>query len=194
MRRYSTAWFAMAAARVLLGGAFLYAAYTKLRQDPLLFAMAIDAYKLIPENAAVAAAHVLPWVELALGIALITGVLLRVTATFATALMAVFFTDMAHAYQPSLKEGQQISCGCFGLGEPISGWTLARDGALLAVSLALTVAAFWVARRKREGGAPAAAGVFILFILALGIISTAIVATLIRVILLIAARARKAGR
>ena len=42
--------------------------------------------------------------------------------------------------------------------------------------------------------APAAAGVFILFILALGIISTAIVATLIRVILLIAARARKAGR
>ena len=146
----------MAAARVLLGGAFLYAAYTKLRQDPLLFAMAIDAYKLIPENAAVAAAHVLPWVELALGIALITGVLLRVTATFATALMAVFFTAMAHAYQPGLKEGQQISCGCFGLGEPISGWTLARDGALLAVSLALTVAAFYVARRKRASELTAA--------------------------------------
>jgi uncharacterized membrane protein YphA (DoxX/SURF4 family) len=147
----------MAAGRILLGGAFVYAAYTKLRQSYLLFAMAIDAYKVMPENAAVVLAHVLPWVELALGIALIAWVLPRVTSLSATALLAVFFTAMVHAYQPDLKEGQQISCGCFGMGEPISGWTLARDGTLLAVSLALTVAAFWLARRKREGGAPAAA-------------------------------------
>jgi len=159
MRQYSTAWFVMAAGRILLGLIFLYAAYTKLRSSFLLFAMAIDAYKLIPENAAVAVAHVLPWVELAVGIALIAGILPRVTTISATALLMVFFAAMVHAYQPSLKEGQQISCGCFGLGEPISGWTLARDGTLLAVSLALTVAAFWVARRKREGGAPAAASV-----------------------------------
>ena len=147
----------MTAGRILLGGVFVYAAYTKLRQSYLLFAMAIDAYKVMPENAAVAVAHVLPWVELALGIALIAGLLPRVTTLSATALLAVFFTAMVHAYQPGLKEGQQISCGCFGLGEPISGWTLARDGTLLAVSLALTVAAFWLARRKREGVAPAAA-------------------------------------
>ncbi|HKO05483.1 MAG TPA: MauE/DoxX family redox-associated membrane protein [Candidatus Acidoferrales bacterium] len=146
----------MAAGRILLGAVFVYAAYTKLRQDPLLFAMAIDAYKLIPEDAAVAVAHVLPWVELGLGIALMAGIFLRVTATSATALLGVFFAAMVRAYQPDLKEGQQISCGCFGLGEPISGRTLARDGTLLAVSLALTVAAFWVARRKREGEAPAA--------------------------------------
>jgi len=147
----------MAAGRILLGIVFLYAAYTKLRQSYLLFAMAIDAYKVIPEDAAVAVAHVLPWVELALGIALIAGVLPRITSLSASALLAVFFTAMVHAYQPDLKEGQQISCGCFGLGEPISGWTLSRDGALVAVSLALTVAAFWVARLKREGGAAAAA-------------------------------------
>jgi uncharacterized membrane protein YphA (DoxX/SURF4 family) len=156
MRRHSPAWFVMAAGRILLGGVFVYAAYTKLRQSFLLFAMAIDAYKLMPEAAAVALARVLPWVELALGVALIAGVFLRVTATSATALLAVFFTAMVHAYQPDLKEGQQISCGCFGLGEPISGRTLARDGALLAMSLALTVAAFWVARRKGETAAPAA--------------------------------------
>jgi uncharacterized membrane protein YphA (DoxX/SURF4 family) len=158
MRRYSTAWLVMAAGRILLGIVFLYAAYTKLRQSYLLFAMAIDAYKVIPEDAAVAVAHVLPWVELALGIALIAGVLPRITSLSASALLAVFFTAMVHAYQPDLKEGQQISCGCFGLGEPISGWTLSRDGALLAVSLALTVAAFWAARRRREGEAAAAAG------------------------------------
>lgn len=139
----------MTAGRVLLGGVFVYAAYTKLRTSFLLFAMAIDAYKVMPEWMAVAAAHVLPWVELALGIALLAGIWLRVTATTAAALMAVFFTAMARAYQPDLKEGQQISCGCFGLGEPISGKTLMRDGALLALSTALMVAAFYVARRRR---------------------------------------------
>ena len=144
----------MAAGRVLLGGVFVYAAYTKLRTSFLLFAMAIDAYKVMPESMAVAAAHILPWVELALGIALIAGIWLRLTATAATALLAVFFTAMVHAYQPDLKEGQQISCGCFGLGEPISGRTLMRDGALVALSAALMVAAFYVARRRSAAPVP----------------------------------------
>jgi len=146
----------IAAGRVLLGVVFVYAAYTKLRASVYLFAMAIDAYKVIPEEAAIWLAHVLPWVELALGLALIVGIWLRVTAASATALLAVFFTAMVHAYRPGLAEGNQISCGCFGLGEPISGWTLARDGSLLAVSLALTIAAFWSARQNRLASASAA--------------------------------------
>jgi len=140
--------------RLLLGGVFVYAAYTKLRTSFLLFAMAIDAYKVMPEWMAVAVAHVLPWLELALGIALIAGIRLRFTATAATAMLAVFFTAMVHAYQPEAKEGQ-ISCGCFGLGEPISGRTLMRDGALLTLSAALMVAAYYAARRKRPGGVAA---------------------------------------
>lgn len=140
----------MTAGRLLLGGVFLYAAYTKLRTSFLLFAMAIDAYKVMPESMAVAAAHVLPWVELAVGVALIAGIWRRLTTTAATVLLAVFFTAMAHAYQPDSKEGQ-ISCGCFGLGEPISAKSLMRDGALLALSLALMVAAYYVARRARPG-------------------------------------------
>jgi uncharacterized membrane protein YphA (DoxX/SURF4 family) len=147
----------MTVGRVLLGVVFVYAAYTKLRASYLLFAMSIDAYKLLPEAATVVVAHVLPWAELALGIALIAGIWLRVTLASATALLAVFFTAMVHAYQPDLKGGQQISCGCFGLGEPISGRTLLRDGALLALSLGLTVAAFYMARRRSAPavGAPA---------------------------------------
>jgi len=157
MKRFSPAWWLMTAGRVLLGAVFVYAAYTKLRASYLLFAMSIDAYKLIPEEAAVALAHVLPWLELALGIVLIAGIWLRFAAASATALLAVFFTAMVHAYQPELKEGTQISCGCFGLGEPISGRTLLRDGTLLALSLALTIAAFWLARRKRLAAAASAA-------------------------------------
>jgi len=154
MRRYSPAWWAITAGRVLLGGVFVYAAYTKLRTSFLLFAMAIDAYKVMPEWMAVGAAHVLPWVELALGVALIAGIWLRLTSTAATALLAVFFTAMVHAYQPEAKEGQ-ISCGCFGLGEPISARTLMRDGALLALSAALMVAVYCVARRSRLGNVAA---------------------------------------
>ena len=148
MRRFSAGWWAFTLLRVLLGAVFVYAAYTKLRASFLLFAMAIDAYKVMPESMAVALAHVLPWFELSLGLALIIGIWQRVTTSTATAMLAVFFTAMVHAYQPNSKEGQ-ISCGCFGLGEPISGRTLLRDGALLVLSLALAIAAFYAARRRR---------------------------------------------
>jgi hypothetical protein len=39
-------------------------------------------------------------------------------------------------------KGMQIDCGCFGLGDPISPRTLARDGSLLAGYLFLTWAGF----------------------------------------------------
>jgi uncharacterized membrane protein YphA (DoxX/SURF4 family) len=140
----------MTAGRVLLGLVFVYAAYTKLRTSFLLFAMAIDAYKLLPEAGAVAVARVLPWVELALGIALIAGLWPRLVTSAATGLLGVFFAVMVRAF----RQGQEISCGCFGMGEPISGRTLLRDGALLALSLALTAAAYFTARRVRAGEAP----------------------------------------
>ena len=35
--------------RLLLAAVFLYAAYTKLRQPWLLFAMSIDSYHMLPE-------------------------------------------------------------------------------------------------------------------------------------------------
>jgi GNAT superfamily N-acetyltransferase len=132
---------------------FVYAAYTKLRESFLLFAMAIDAYKLLPEAGAVAVARVLPWAELALGVALIVGLWPRLVTSATTGLLAVFFAVMVRAF----RQGQQISCGCFGLGEPISARTLMRDGVLLALSGALMVAAFYAARRARAGEAPPAA-------------------------------------
>src|SRR6188508_48370 len=59
------------ALRVLLGAVFIYAAYTKLRQSWLLFALSIDSYQLLPEWAVFALARTLPWLELALGVLLI---------------------------------------------------------------------------------------------------------------------------
>jgi putative oxidoreductase len=137
--------------RVLLGAVFVYAAYTKLRQSHFLFAMAIMSYKVLPESGALFLSRVLPWFELALGLALASGILLRYTAATASVLLAVFFGLMTRSY----IAGQQISCGCFGIGEALTPRTLARDGLLLAVSLALTVGAFLAARRAKS---PAAIG------------------------------------
>jgi len=156
MPRASLFRWAGIAGRIFLGGVFLYAAYTKLREPFLLFAMSINAYKLVPENVAELLARVLPWAELVLGLALIAGVFQRLTMVVSTSLLGVFFSIMAHAYKPG-QEGEQISCGCFGIGEAISPRTLARDGALLALSVTLTIAAFLSARRRRLAAAGTAA-------------------------------------
>jgi len=125
--------------RLLLGAVFAYAAYTKLRQPWMLFAMSIDAYQILPQWAVLLLGHWLPWVELSIGVLLAAGILLRYIAAGAAGLLVVFFTLMARAF----VKGMAIDCGCFGLGEAISAASLARDGLLVALSLVLT----WLARR-----------------------------------------------
>jgi uncharacterized membrane protein YphA (DoxX/SURF4 family) len=117
-----------------MAAVFLYAAYTKLREPWLVFAMAIDAYQLLPQWAVLTLGRTIPWLELLLGLLLATGFALRFAAPASAILLGVFFGIMAHAYAQGLK----IDCGCFGFGEPISAQTLLRDGALLAIALTLT--------------------------------------------------------
>src|ERR1700676_938107 len=118
--------------RVALGIVLLYAAYTKLRQPWLLFAMSIDAYQVLPSWAVLAIARTLPWLELVLGAWLIWGRYLRYAAPALSVLLIAFYVMMLRAY------GSGIDCGCFGVGEAIGPRTLARDGVLLAGSFLLT--------------------------------------------------------
>ncbi|HUI79801.1 MAG TPA: MauE/DoxX family redox-associated membrane protein [Bryobacteraceae bacterium] len=129
--------------RVGIGGVFVYAAWIKLREPWMLFAISIDAYHLLPEWAVTVVARTLPWVELAAGLLLIAGRWKRVSTVSVSALLALFFAMMVRAY----ARGEAIDCGCFGPGEAISPWTLLRDGSLLGGSLLLTVIAF---RRPRK--------------------------------------------
>lgn len=124
--------------RVVLAGVFLYAAYTKLRQPWLLFAMSIDAYGLLPEWGVLTTARVLPWLELAIGVLLLAGVGLRYVSAFAVALLSVFFGIMLLSF----GKGMGIDCGCFGVGEALTVKSLARDGALLLSAVVLCVMAF----------------------------------------------------
>ncbi len=57
--------------RIALGVVFMYAAWTKLRESWVLFAMTVDAYGILPQWAVIVVARVLPWAELLLGLLLI---------------------------------------------------------------------------------------------------------------------------
>jgi uncharacterized membrane protein YphA (DoxX/SURF4 family) len=139
------------ALRLALGAVFIYAAYTKLSQPWLAFALSIDSYGILPEWGVLTVARTLPWFELILGVALASGFRLRYTALIATALLLAFLAMMIRAY----AKGMGIDCGCFGAGEALSAKTLARDGALTAAGVFLTVSAFRArATASSEPGPP----------------------------------------
>ena len=132
------------ALRVIVGAVFLYGGYVKLREPWALFAMGIDSYHLIPFRLVEPMARTIPLAEVALGLWLMVGFWPRIPSTLISLLLMVFFAAMLHAKMA----GQQIDCGCFGPGDPISKWTLLRDGSLLAASLVVTWFAFRGSPRK----------------------------------------------
>ena len=130
--------------RFTMAAVFLYAAYTKLSQSWTLFALSIDSYQMLPAWAVEGIARTLPWTELAIGLLLLSGLLLPWVSAAASLLLAVFFGIMVRSY----GKGLTIDCGCFGVGEALGPMTLARDGALLAACVTLTVLAFRVRRSR----------------------------------------------
>jgi putative oxidoreductase len=139
--------------RLVLGAVFIYAAYTKLRQGWLLFALSVDSYQLLPAWAVFAVARTLPGLELALGVLLVVGIWVRYLSIAAAGILALFFVVMIVQF----FGGTGIDCGCFGVGEPLSIKTLARDGVLLAAALWL-VALAWRAPRLTQSPGPGAQG------------------------------------
>jgi uncharacterized membrane protein YphA (DoxX/SURF4 family) len=128
--------------RLALAAVFLWAAYTKLRDPWMVFAMEIDAMHIVPGTAVELVARTMPWFELMLGVFLVIGIQMRYVATVATALLVCFFSVLLLLY----FKGFQGDCGCFGPGEQLGPKTLARDGALVALSLWVTWDAFRRAR------------------------------------------------
>jgi uncharacterized membrane protein YphA (DoxX/SURF4 family) len=130
--------------RLILGGIFIYAGYAKLREPWMLFAFSINSYQILPESIVPILARSLPWVELALGILIVSGIALRWTAAAASGIFIVFSAAMMRAYVKNLS----IDCGCFGFGEKLGPLRFTLEGAMLALALAVTVGAFMMRRRK----------------------------------------------
>jgi len=135
--RQNTAWrWTSLVLRVLLGVVFAYSAYAKLSEPWRIFAMDIEAYKLVNNLFLVEIiARGLPWFELFLGLWLISGFWLRGSATICAVLLTFFIGMMVWAQINKLG----INCGCFGSGEKISWLTQLRDGSLLLAALVLAL-------------------------------------------------------
>jgi putative oxidoreductase len=130
--RASRSPLAAALLRWILGLIFLYAGFAKVL-DPTGFAQAVDNYRLLPGWLVYPAAVFLPWVEVVVGLSLLSGVLLRGGALLASGLLGVF----AVALFVSLIRGLDIACGCFSPAngsEKINWLYLARDLLLLGVA------------------------------------------------------------
>jgi putative oxidoreductase len=118
--------------RLMLGGVFLYAGFTKIA-DPTTFAGSIAAYRILPYFGNYLVAAVLPWIEALCGLLIITGYRVKAAATLVVILNLAFMAALAS----TIVRGLDIDCGCFSkTGERTSAWTaIGRDVVLLAMAL-----------------------------------------------------------
>lgn len=118
--------------RLFLAGVFLYSGSIKI-QAPLQFAVALSGYQLIPENLILPIATYFPWVEIALGVAMLIGWKTRYFAAAATALLLFFSLLLTVTW----LRGINASCGCFSFDDPISPLTIFRDGIIVIPAIYL---------------------------------------------------------
>jgi uncharacterized membrane protein YphA (DoxX/SURF4 family) len=97
--------------RLILGGVLLVAGALKVR-DPYGSATSVRAYQILPVDLANLLGFVLPFAEVVIGIFLILGIWVRLSAIAGGALMLVFTIAIAQAW----IRGISLDCGCFGKG------------------------------------------------------------------------------
>ncbi len=107
-------WFGLLA-RLVLGGVLIVAGALKVGH-PAASARAVQAYQLLPFEAARLVGYGLPLVEIIVGALLILGLLTRAAAVVGTLLMLAFLIGIISAW----SRGLAIDCGCFGGGGTIA--------------------------------------------------------------------------
>jgi uncharacterized membrane protein YphA (DoxX/SURF4 family) len=138
MNRATKRWL-LIAGRLIIAVIFLYAGYEKVREPWLQFAVSIETFKVVPETWLEPIARILPWCEIALAIALITGIFSRWFSLIATLLLTFFLGIGIRAY----AKGLTVDCGCFGAGGGgIDARWFAEHVAMLALGLAVTAGEF----------------------------------------------------
>ncbi len=119
---------------LLVGAVFIYAGVLKV-MDPLRFASDISNYALLSWSLGVRVAFYLPWLEILLGLALISQRLFAGAIVLTGGLILVFIgaTIWARA------KGIDVSCGCFGTvsSNLTLTWHLVLNGSLFAALVAL---------------------------------------------------------
>jgi uncharacterized membrane protein YphA (DoxX/SURF4 family) len=119
--------------RIVLGAVFIWASWYKIL-EPDKFAGIIQSYQILPQQLVNPVAVLLPWVEAACGLCLLSGYRVTGSVFIVDILMIIFILALAF----NLYRGVDVACGCFAVSAPtekISIFTVARDIALLAAGL-----------------------------------------------------------
>jgi uncharacterized membrane protein YphA (DoxX/SURF4 family) len=127
------------AARLILAVVWALAGWSKVG-DLAASGRTVNAYRLLPFEAAKIVGAALPFVELVLAALLLAGLATKLAAAVSGGLLAVYVAGIASVW----ARGLSIDCGCFGGGGQLAAgvhpnyfWDIARDVALLAVAVFL---------------------------------------------------------
>ena len=120
---------------LLLGGVFVYAAHAKVL-DPRPLVTIIWNYRILPPGPVNLLAIYMPWMELVVGLGLITGFKRRAASLWASLLLLAFMFGLTvNAFR-----GVNVACGCFSTSatETHNPWLLVlRDLPMLAAALCM---------------------------------------------------------
>jgi len=128
-------------ARVVLGAVFVYASYDKILH-PATFAETVYSYQILPDGLINLTAVVLPWLELVLGVLLISGKWIQGATALSTLLLTIFIAAMVFNF----ARGLDIDCGCFSASASegkMTIWTMVRDAVFLLLAVYLLFATFF---------------------------------------------------
>src|SRR5919112_2443104 len=138
--RTTTGWLWIStAARLGLAAVWLVAGGLKVG-DLAASGRAVNAYQLFPYEVAKVVGAVQPFLEIALGLLLLAGLAVRLSAGISAVLLLIFIGGIVSAW----ARGLQIDCGCFSSGGDLAGgqnpqyaWELARDVGFLVLAAIL---------------------------------------------------------
>ena len=88
-------------ARLLTGGVWIAAGALKL-PDPAASVRAVRAYQLLPETVVPTVGHLLPVLEVVIGVCLVVGLLTRFSAAVSAVLFVAFIIGIAYAWNKGL--------------------------------------------------------------------------------------------
>jgi uncharacterized membrane protein YphA (DoxX/SURF4 family) len=138
-------WFLLT--RLALGGVFIYASIDKII-DPADFARVVYSYKIFPDILINVAALFIPWLELVLGLCLLSGIGLPGAILMSNGLLWAFFLALLINH----FRGLDVQCGCFAtrspsVSAPPMAWYLFRDPVFLLAAGYLLSSLFFIPRK-----------------------------------------------
>jgi len=133
--------------RVLMGAWFVYAGGIKVFGTGLDgFVTDIGNYRLVSPPLAIAAAYIIPWVEIVAGVCFMLGIVRKGAWWAMLGLVLAFTISVGSAWW----RGLDISCGCLGGTEKISYWRKAAEFALYFATLGYLAWVEWFPRPAKE--------------------------------------------